>query len=329
MDWLEQNLDAYRIIAEILEDLRETVRLRLDQVHGQKWYETSLPDGLLDRLVVRKEEEKAIDWYESEYQQIMSYALFPDLLEILEHNAESFRQIMGLAPTGALLNARFSELEVMRAKLGRARPISETELSFLGTFHLRFRKAIEDHRDRMEAGDEAAPAAAPRTAPAQPAPEPAPAPSRPIPPPVEPVKPPDPLPEPPAQPDPAPDESPTETTDDEPTAEHPPAVKESTPRPAEAPAEEPPDKGEAETEEPPLVHLCIEQTADLVGLDTIGGEVVNMAEVIPPLVDRVTELRAALELAQDRCRLLLRRGQILAERVDVALDGDHFAQLSV
>ena len=55
MDWLEQNLDAYRIIAEILEDLRETLRLRLDQVHGQKWYETSLPDGLLDRLVVRKD----------------------------------------------------------------------------------------------------------------------------------------------------------------------------------------------------------------------------------------------------------------------------------
>jgi hypothetical protein len=34
----------------------------------------------------------------------------------------------------------------MRAKLGRARPISETELSFLGTFHLRFRKAAEEAR---------------------------------------------------------------------------------------------------------------------------------------------------------------------------------------
>lgn len=270
MDWLEQNLDAYRIIAEILEDLRETVRLRLDHVHGQKWYETSLPDGLLDRLVVRKEEEKAIDWYESEYQQIMSYALFPDLLEILEHNAESFRQIMGLAPTGALLNARFSELEVMRAKLGRARPISETELSFLATFHLRFRKAIEDHRDRMEAGDEAAPAAAPQTAPAQPAPEPAPAPSRPIPPPVEPVKPPDPLPEPQAQVDPAPDESPTETADDEPTAEHQPA-----------------DEGEVETEEhpaesatPATFEEALEAGDSQVILREIYKEVTGIAEGI-------------------------------------------------
>jgi len=103
-----------------------------------------LPDGLLDRLIEIKEKEKAIDWYESEYQQIMDYAVFPDLLQILEHSADGFPQIMRLAPTSALLHARFLELEVMRAKLGRARPISETELAFLGTFHLRFRKAIEE-----------------------------------------------------------------------------------------------------------------------------------------------------------------------------------------
>ena len=188
MDWLEQNLDAYRIIAEILDDLRETLRSRLDRIHGREWYKVGLPQGVLDRLVESKEQEKAIDWYESEYQQIMSYALFPDLLEILEHNADAFPQILGLAPTTALLNARFLELEVMRAKLGRARPISETELSFLGTFHLRFRKAIENHRAHQDTTDADGPAAASapeREKSAQQA-----APQRPLPPPVEAVKPP-------------------------------------------------------------------------------------------------------------------------------------------
>ncbi len=189
MDWLEQNLDAYRIIAEILDDLRETLRSRLDRIHGREWYKVGLPQGVLDRLVESKEQEKAIDWYESEYQQIMSYALFPDLLEILEHNADAFPQILGLAPTTALLNARFLELEVMRAKLGRARPISETELSFLGTFHLRFRKAIENHRahqDTTDADSSAAASPPARETGAQPA-----TPQRPLPPPVEAVKPPD------------------------------------------------------------------------------------------------------------------------------------------
>ena len=152
MDWLEQNLDAYRIIAEILEDLRGTLRQRLEQIHGSEWYKVGLPEGLLAQLVERKELEKSMDWYESEYQQIMNYALFPDLLAVLEHNAPALPQILRLAPTTSLLQARFLELEVMRAKLGRARPISETELSFLGTFHLRFRKAIEEHRNQILSG---------------------------------------------------------------------------------------------------------------------------------------------------------------------------------
>jgi hypothetical protein len=38
----------------------------------------------------------------------------------------------------------------MRAKLGRARPISETELSFLGTFHLRFRKAVQEAKEAAD-----------------------------------------------------------------------------------------------------------------------------------------------------------------------------------
>jgi hypothetical protein len=79
----------------------------------------------------------------------MDYAVFADLIEILEHSPESFPSFMGLAPSTALLNARFLELDVMRAKLGRARPISETELSFLGTFHLRFRKAAQEAQEEV------------------------------------------------------------------------------------------------------------------------------------------------------------------------------------
>jgi len=141
MEWLEQNIDAYRIVSEILGELRLTVRQRLEQIHGEEWYREGLPEDVFNRLIAAKEREKSIDWYEGQYQQIMDYAVFADLLEILEHSPEAFSSFTSLAPSTALLNARFLELDVMRAKLGRARPISETELSFLGTFHLRFRKA--------------------------------------------------------------------------------------------------------------------------------------------------------------------------------------------
>jgi len=142
MTWLEQNIDAYRIVSEILGDLRRAVRGVLEANYGDSWYRDGLPEEVFNRLVAAKEREKAIDWYEGQYQQIMDYAVFADLVEILDQNAELFSALTALAPNNALLQARFIELDVMRAKLGRARPISETELSFLGTFHLRFRKAI-------------------------------------------------------------------------------------------------------------------------------------------------------------------------------------------
>jgi hypothetical protein len=144
MDWLEQNIDAYRIVSEILGDMRRRIREGLETLYGDNWYRDGLPEAVFQRLVAAKERERSIDWYEGHYQQIMDYAVFSDLIEILEQNAEYFPALMALAPSSALLQARFLELDVMRSKLARARPISETELSFLGTFHLRFHKALAD-----------------------------------------------------------------------------------------------------------------------------------------------------------------------------------------
>ena len=156
MDWLEQNIDAYRIISKILGELRTTIREVLERVYGDDWHRKGLPEEVFDRLVAAKEREQSIDWYEEQYQQIMDYATFLDLIAIIEKNSDCFPEIVNLAPSVALLQARFLELDVMRAKVGRARPISETELSFLGTFHVRFRKAADEAR-QSATGKETAP----------------------------------------------------------------------------------------------------------------------------------------------------------------------------
>ena len=156
MDWLEQNIDAYRIISKILGELRTAIREVLERVFGDDWYRKGLPEEVFDRLIAAKEREQAIDWYDGQYQQIMDYATFLDLVAIIEKNSDNFSEIVNLAPSVALLQARFLELDVMRAKLGRARPISESELSFLGTFHVRFRKAA-DEAHRAATGNDIAP----------------------------------------------------------------------------------------------------------------------------------------------------------------------------
>jgi superfamily I DNA/RNA helicase len=185
MEWMEDNLDAYRTIAEILHELRQIMRREIENAHGKEWYRTALPDGMFDRLVDRKEHEKEIDWYENEYRELVEFASFKDLLDILERNPSLIPGLENLAPSTMMLHTRFVELEVMREKLAMCRPISEKELTFLSTFHLRFRQALETARTQLSkisrnaqppaAKNEAAPAASPSDAqasPDQPKPEP-------------------------------------------------------------------------------------------------------------------------------------------------------------
>lgn len=157
MDEVEQNIDAYRIVFEILNEMRSMLRHELERVHGRDWPRAGLPRQVLERLIERKEKEKSIDWYETEYQELTDFAGFEDLLHILEHNPTLLGEVRKLAPSPALLHARFLELEVMCSKLGLARPISENELSFLGTFHVRFRKALEARQAAPEADATPAP----------------------------------------------------------------------------------------------------------------------------------------------------------------------------
>ena len=144
MDWIEQNLDAYRVIAEILTDLRPLVRERLEARHGKEWFRDGIPETVFERLIQNKEQEASIDWYENRYQEVISYAVFPDLFEIIIANPGLFDPVLKLAPSQSLLNTRFLELEVMRSKIGRAREVSEAEINFLTSFHLRFRRAVNE-----------------------------------------------------------------------------------------------------------------------------------------------------------------------------------------
>ncbi|MCP4899152.1 MAG: hypothetical protein GY906_19460 [bacterium] len=142
---LQLNLDAYRIIAEILRDLRQALRTDLERVHGSQWFRSGLSEDVFNRLIGRKERENAIDWHDREYQELLDFMGFSDLAEILDHNPDCLRFLATLAPSRSLLHARFLELEVIRRRLGMTRPISESQLSFLGNFHLRLHRAMTDH----------------------------------------------------------------------------------------------------------------------------------------------------------------------------------------
>jgi len=147
MDWLEQNIDAYRIIADLLVQLRSIISSGLKEKFGSDWATEGLPSSIYEGLIRTKEDESAVDWYEDEYQELFNYTNFSELHEILEAHQDLFPCMTELLPTPSLLSARFMELEVVRRKLGQTRPIGEVELNFLMKFHLHFRKAVDKRKE--------------------------------------------------------------------------------------------------------------------------------------------------------------------------------------
>ncbi len=167
MPLAEQSLDAFRVIAEILADLRHAFYRRLKSAHGQSWYRDGIPDQLFERLVSRKETEKSIDWYNNEYQELIDFSTFEDLLGMFEANQEIMDFLKPLAPNSQMLHVRFLELEALRNKVALARTVSDSELAFLLTFQQRLRKSIDarstDHTQPVRTVPEADEAEKPKS----------------------------------------------------------------------------------------------------------------------------------------------------------------------
>ncbi len=143
MEEVEQNLDGYRVLADVLHTLRRLVHEALDTQFTSDWHRLPKFSEVVDCLIERKEREKAIDWYTTEYQDLIDFATFKDLLKILEAEPELLPQLKFLVPSAHLLHARMLELETLREKIAMARSITDGELSFLATFHQRFRRTLE------------------------------------------------------------------------------------------------------------------------------------------------------------------------------------------
>ena len=114
-DW-EPNIQAYRTIAEVLISFRKIMLRGLQRQSGSEWYRDGCPPEVYSRLVDRKETELAIERSSLEYQDLMSFATFGDMAEIVDSNDELARLLKNMAPTRQVLCGRLSELESLRCK---------------------------------------------------------------------------------------------------------------------------------------------------------------------------------------------------------------------
>jgi hypothetical protein len=141
MTKLDTNLDACQMSSEILLRLRKIMRESLRTIHGNEWEATGIPTEIREYLTQRQAREASINWNLSDAVDILDFAGFVDLYEVMAANPQLLQRFLPLAPDPSVLRIRFLELDTILSRIAYARPISESELGFLVTFEDRLKKS--------------------------------------------------------------------------------------------------------------------------------------------------------------------------------------------
>ena len=142
-----RTIDANRILTDLLVNFRRIVHRGLINYSGELWYREGLPSDVFRRLVIRKENETPLDRFSGDYEELITYASFRDLADIIAGNEILRERLSILEPRdGASLLDRLHELEEMRRAVTTKRPSSDQDNERLKRYYEEFRHAIKGGR---------------------------------------------------------------------------------------------------------------------------------------------------------------------------------------
>ena len=138
----DSTTEAYQILADLLVTIRRVIHRGLEKVSGKTWYLDGCPPGLFERLVERKEQEKAVDRFGGEYQELITFASLDDLAAIVEYNGDLAKLLESLEPEGAPMIERLREIEALRLKMAASVPFDDEDLEAITRYHREFRESL-------------------------------------------------------------------------------------------------------------------------------------------------------------------------------------------
>ena len=125
-------------------NFRRIVHRGLVNYSGELWYREGLPSDVFRRLVVRKENETPLDRFSGDYEELMTYANFRDLADIILGNDVLKDRLTILEPRdGASLLDRLHELEEMRRNNSSGGRTGTADAEKLRQYFDEFRSAIK------------------------------------------------------------------------------------------------------------------------------------------------------------------------------------------
>jgi hypothetical protein len=181
MPKLDHNLDAYRLAAAALERMRAMLRRHLEAAHGPNWEKDGIPPEPRDFLVQRRDRENAVKWNSSSGVDLLDFAGFVNLYEVLSSHPGLHSGFSRLVPDPHALRIRFLELDTVLNRIAYARPVSESDMELLLGFDERLRALVADLPVDASAGGVAREEPPAPAKPAKAAPHPAEEPAKPTP----------------------------------------------------------------------------------------------------------------------------------------------------
>lgn len=135
------NTDAYRLVGECLFRIRHLLRDALRAIYGEHW-ENGIPEERLGYLQQRRSREASNNWHLVDTSDVLDYAGFADLFEVVEANPQLQVLLSSLASDVNVLRIRFMELDTILTRIAYVREVADNEMNFLVTFDERLRKVI-------------------------------------------------------------------------------------------------------------------------------------------------------------------------------------------
>lgn len=137
-------------------NFRRIVQRGLVNYSGELWYREGLPSDVFRRLVVRKENETPLDRFSGDYEELMTYADFRDLADIIVGNEALRERLAVLEPRdGVSLLDRLHELHEMRRNAASSDGVSDADADKLSRYFTEFRDAIKTRRKAPKKHDAA------------------------------------------------------------------------------------------------------------------------------------------------------------------------------
>ncbi|MFH1177303.1 MAG: hypothetical protein V1750_07840 [Acidobacteriota bacterium] len=128
------NLEAYRLLVETLNTARAWLRDELRRGAGAEWEGSALPAPTHVRLEQRREREAGFTWNADLAADLLAFAGFADMHEVIAANPLLLEACARLTPDPGMLRARFLELDTILERLAYARPVGEREIELLTQF---------------------------------------------------------------------------------------------------------------------------------------------------------------------------------------------------